>query len=107
MLEKFPSKNNNPEKKKQGNEQKTSPEEIKNMSWKDIYKEKLDEIKNNKDIKKSLIDDVENSIKSVQDSDNPKWSLKKGVINDLSGKGEAYQVGDNAEWALKNIASMK
>src|SRR6056297_2446216 len=74
---------------KEEQEEDMLEEELEAKFWRDLYKEKLEEVKDDEVFKKSAISDLEDEIKS--------------------GKGrDGYQAnGYNANWALKIISSYK
>ena len=115
-------------------------EELEAKYWRDLYKEKLDEIKDDKDFKKAAINNLENEIKSGKNGGglNANWALwvipalknlslyekefkekikefkdddnlKKAVIKDLENDFKSGKNGGgcNAVWALRTISALK
>jgi len=115
-------------------------EELEAKYWRDLYKEKLDEIKDDEDFKKAAIKDLENDIKLGKNgnSRNVNWALrtisalknlslykeefkekikeikddedfKNAAINNLENhiKSSKNGNGGNANWALRVISAFK
>src|SRR6056297_2774798 len=69
---------------KEEQEDEILEEELEAKFWRDLYKEKLEEVKDDEDFKEAAISDLEDKIKSGKNGD-----------------------GWNANWALRNISAYK
>src|SRR6056297_2682695 len=72
---------------KEEQEDEILEEELEAKFWRDLYKEKLEEVKDDENFKEAAISDLEDKIKSCKGSDG-------------------YQAnGYNANWALRDISA--